>query len=1144
MKTKKTLQHIAAVAVVLLTLCLVFMMPVGAVNVATYEELAQALSGTDKTVTLNADIQLDTKITVPDSFTIDLNGKTLTIAVENSYYNDVTIENGNIILVADDVHVCDGYFLVNEGKTLTLTDVKISGNNFKTYAVFHLKTGAAITLTDCDINLNNNQYEKVYIIYAGEGTAQADISSSDITGISVSGIVHAATTIEDSNVALIGEGKEHGFNRGALTIDDSTVVISGGTGRGITPENGPLVISGNSQVTISDMGEATIEMRTNEGSTIASTASVTLDKAITKTSDAIDISNLVSSTSVVTSIPPYSGSGTETDPYLIKDAIDLVEFAVHVNSANHQSDEYFKLGDSITLTSAWTTPIGDGTRSGNTYTGYAFKGVFDGNGKTISGLKIDTLDNADKGAGLFGIVDGGTITNLILSDVLIAPVNGDNVGAAVGVMVNGATVEKVTVKSGSISGEDGVGGIVGRMIIDGTIEDCINHASVTATESTCGGIVGKAYYTNTGKEMSITKCTNNGYINAGYAAGGITGLSAAKISSCTNNGEISAGTSTGGIVGEQIMYGAVSENINTASISGNSITGGIIGWIRYHETATNYPLSDTISVTKNTNSGSISTTGSSNLGSGGIIGRLYDKADVSENIVTAESISGTNAAGIVGSAYVNPHVDGAISINNNIVYSVLTSPVAKFVNPETLTGMTVSGNIYMPECVASVGNNYYSSLSDAVDAAGSNDVVKLIKNTEGPGVVINNDVTIDFNGFTYSFTSGVGSTGTESNGFQILKENTVTLKNGTLNVADSAKSNFYILVQNYASLTVEDMVLDGTNLDKYSTTDGDSYTLSINSGTVTITGDTDIIANDEGDLAYAFDVCDYSNYANPEVTVSTTGKITGNIEISEGLDNNLKITSGTFTVDVSEYTEDGYFAEQNEDGEYVVKEETYIPPSSGSPTSPGSSSSGSSSGDFQYYPRSVPADGVIDFGTSPVVTGMEVPVGSSGTVTLNTKPTFAMPENGFYIFEIDAPGYNTEAKINGGIAFKISLAKIEEAGWTENDVVLFHGTVAEDGKITWEALTTNLVKVENGIAYYKAAINGCSPFYIGFVEDGSIVNTEVVDPVTPPTDEPQDVPGEVLPEIPPVDEPETPASPAPILAVLAGLGAAVVLRRK
>ena len=210
----------------------------------------------------------------------------------------------------------------------------------------------------------------------------------------------------------------------------------------------------------------------------------------------------------------------------------------------------------------------------------------------------------------------------------------------------------------------------------------------------------------------------------------------------------------------------------------------------------------------------------------------------------------------------------------------------------------------------------------------------------------------------------------------------------------------------------------------------------------------------------------------------------------------------------------------------------------------GGSATDTGSGNYQYYPRSVPTDGIVDFGTSKVVTGMELPAGSDGTVTLNIKPTFAMPENGFYAFEIDAPGYNLDAKINGGLSFQIPVADLEAAGWTAEDIVLFHGTVGEDGKITWEALPTNLVKNENGVAYYKAAINGCSPFYIGFVKDGSVVNTEVVDPVTPETPVTPDEP-EVLP---PVDEPETPEqpteSPAPILAVLAGLGAAVVLRRK
>ncbi len=221
---------------------------------------------------------------------------------------------------------------------------------------------------------------------------------------------------------------------------------------------------------------------------------------------------------------------------------------------------------------------------------------------------------------------------------------------------------------------------------------------------------------------------------------------------------------------------------------------------------------------------------------------------------------------------------------------------------------------------------------------------------------------------------------------------------------------------------------------------------------------------------------------------------------------------------------------------YVLVEEPQK--SSGSATDTGS-------GNYQYYPRSVPTDGIISFGTSKVVTGMELPAGSDGTVTLNIKPTFTMPENGYYAFEIDAPGYNPDAKINGGLTFQIPVSELEAAGFTAEDIVLFHGTAGEDGKITWEALPTNLVKNENGIAYYKAAINGCSPFYIGFVKDGAIINTEVVDPVTPETPVTPDEPEVLPPADEPQDEPtEEPASPAPVLAVLAGLGAVAALRRK
>ena len=251
--------------------------------VATYDELVAALAN-GGSIKLTADIAVDTRIIAIDGTTIDLNGKTLYINVENSTYGDVTIKNGNIVLGKDDVHVCDGYFVVNAGKTLVVDGVKLSSSDegIKGYAVFHLKTGANLDLINSELNISDNEYAAGYIVYAGESTATVDVVDTTVTGNRVNGIVHAATVIKNSTFTITN-AIEHGINRSGVTITDSTVAISGGTGRGITAQHGSLVINGNSTVTIKDMGEATIELRNNQNLTIANTATVNLDAAVNNT---------------------------------------------------------------------------------------------------------------------------------------------------------------------------------------------------------------------------------------------------------------------------------------------------------------------------------------------------------------------------------------------------------------------------------------------------------------------------------------------------------------------------------------------------------------------------------------------------------------------------------------------------------------------------------------------------------------------------------------------------------------------------------------------------------------------------------------------------------------------------------------------
>lgn len=163
--------------------------------------------------------------------------------------------------------------------------------------------------------------------------------------------------------------------------------------------------------------------------------------------------------------------------------------------------------------------------------------------------------------------------------------------------------------------------------------------------------------------------------------------------------------------------------------------------------------------------------------------------------------------------------------------------------------------------VAKIGTKTYASLEAAVKDAKNGDIVELMQNAAGSGT----NITIDFKGHTCTIQAPtVGSSGTETNGFQLLKDSAIVMKNGTI-----TSSVARILIQNYCDMTLEDMTLDGSN----------DYVLFNNHGTTRLTGNTSITAK-EGDVA--FDVCYWSPAYADDVTVivDTTGTITGKIEYS------------------------------------------------------------------------------------------------------------------------------------------------------------------------------------------------------------------------------------------------------------------------
>lgn len=175
----------------------------------------------------------------------------------------------------------------------------------------------------------------------------------------------------------------------------------------------------------------------------------------------------------------------------------------------------------------------------------------------------------------------------------------------------------------------------------------------------------------------------------------------------------------------------------------------------------------------------------------------------------------------------------------------------------------------------SAGTQYYESLGDAINQVGENETITLIKNIPnavGISVSSGKKFTVDFNRFTYTLTGpGAGSTNTETNGFQLLKDSTITFKNGTIRIAENANKIMRI-IQNYADLTLENMQFYAQNQ-----VGGENYALSFNNGNITFKGNTSIYTTSDDTIA--FDVCKFSNYPSAKVTFdnSYTGTVNGRI---------------------------------------------------------------------------------------------------------------------------------------------------------------------------------------------------------------------------------------------------------------------------
>lgn len=366
---------------------------------------------------------------------------------------------------------------------------------------------------------------------------------------------------------------------GGKTLTASSTIHDGINGGTITIKNGTIVQAGDNKLfEITNKGTLKLENVTiaSEGKCIAViaaayTGTITFDENCS-ISGYIDLSGNPA-TNVVINGTTYSQPDGR---YVYIDNNDvsygftkiatpdqLKAFAADVNNGADYSGKVVKLTADIDLTGEEWAPIGTAE--------HPFSGTFDGNGKTISNLKITTGNYA----GLFGYVSTATIKNVKLAN---ADVSGDErMATLIGKITGNATVTNCSNDAASsVTGSDSnTGGLIGE-IVNGTVAltNLVNNAAVENTKSSnsrAGGVVAQV---TTGANVTLTNCTNNGAVktNNGYAGGIVSAYQSGtmNIKNCVNKGTLD-GAYKGNMLGWYTSIRSITISSDTNEFDINAI---------------------------------------------------------------------------------------------------------------------------------------------------------------------------------------------------------------------------------------------------------------------------------------------------------------------------------------------------------------------------------------------------------------------------------------------------------------------------------------------------------------------------------------------------------------------------------------------
>ena len=250
--------------------------------------------------------------------------------------------------------------------------------------------------------------------------------------------------------------------------------------------------------------------------------------------------------------------------YQISTEKELHWFASEVNGGNTAISA--KLLNDIALTTNNWYPIGR--------QGHGFAGTFDGNGKSITNLKL-TSDKDE--TGFFGLLtNGGKVKSLSVSGSVTAKGDVSQTGGIAGAMGEVGSKSSITdcTFSGTVTGNIQVGGIIGCVGQHNQVERCANHAAVSGKEDV-GGVAGANSY------GVMRYCYNTGAVGSAAAkqVGGIVGTQQnyAEMVACYNTGAVTGTGYVGGVAGNVYVAAMPSGCYNVGEVSAAPHCGGAVG---------------------------------------------------------------------------------------------------------------------------------------------------------------------------------------------------------------------------------------------------------------------------------------------------------------------------------------------------------------------------------------------------------------------------------------------------------------------------------------------------------------------------------------------------------------------------------------